>query len=126
MLREVAFAEGGRELGPAAVTLERCREYIEDHLSDPGLSPVRVAEANFISTRYLHLLFEQAETTVAAYIRTRRLDRIQEALADPQLAHVPVEALARRFGFENTSYFGQVFKRDTGLTPARYRAEALA
>lgn len=110
---------------PAEAIRERCLRYIEAHLQDSELTPQRIAEANFVSTRYLHLVFQETETTVAGYIRERRIERVQEDLSDAHLQHLSVEALARRWGFTNVSHFGQLFKKATGVSPAHYRRLAL-
>ena len=59
-------------------------------------------------------------------IRERRIERCRVDLADPTLAHVPVSAIGARWGFAGASHFGQVFKREVGLTPAQFRRWALA
>lgn len=105
--------------------LDKCLTYIEEHLGDPDLGPARVAAANFISTRYLHVLFQRTDTTVASCIRDLRLDRVREDLADARRRGASVESIARRWGFTNISHFGQAFKKATGETPAAYRRRAL-
>ncbi|MGP6173355.1 helix-turn-helix domain-containing protein [Corynebacterium sp. A21] len=104
---------------------EQCLAYIESQLSDPELTPGRVAAAAFISTRYLHQLFSATDTTVARHIRQRRLERVREDLASPLLVEESIEQLIRRWGVENISYFGQVFRQVEGCTPAEYRRRAL-
>lgn len=101
--------------------LAKCLRYIEDHLGDPDLGPAQVAAANFISTRYLHVLFQRTETTVASFIRDLRLERVREDLADARSLTASVDSIARRWGFTNISHFGQTFKRSTGETPAAFR-----
>jgi AraC-like DNA-binding protein len=34
---------------------------------------------------------------------------------------LPVEAIANEVGYEDTSFFGRLFRRKVGLTPAQYR-----
>lgn len=109
---------------PSKSILQSCRRYIETHLQDPGLTPQRVAEANFISTRYLHMVFQQSETTVATYIRQHRLENVRDDLADPHLHQLSIDAIARKWGFHNASYFGQLFKKAYGNPPAQYRKKA--
>ncbi|WP_435642601.1 hypothetical protein ACR9VJ_04570 [Streptomyces sp. H49] len=45
------------------VLFEQISTYINAHLHDPGLTPGTVAAAHFISTRYLHRIFQQHGTT---------------------------------------------------------------
>ena len=48
--------------------------------------------------------------------------------AKRRLAHsqVPVETLSEQLGFSNTSYFCRAFKRQTGVTPLKYRQQVVA
>lgn len=106
--------------------LARIFDYIDAHLGEPDLDPAGIAAAHFLSVRSLHALFEGTGTTVWRRIRERRIERCRVDLADPTLAHVPVSAIGARWGFAGASHFGQVFKREVGLTPAQFRRWALA
>ncbi|WP_235999206.1 helix-turn-helix domain-containing protein [Qaidamihabitans albus] len=122
--------ELGRRTPPAAerreVLLQRVCDYIDARLSDASLSPAGIAAAHYVSPRFLHHLFEDTGYTVAAWIRARRIELCRRDLGDPLLADVPVSAIAMRRGFKGASHFGDVFKRETGRTPAEFRREALA
>lgn len=117
--------ELGTDRTEPVAALDRISAYIDDHLGDPGLGPTAVARAHFISPRRLHGLFAASDSTVAAEIRSRRIARCRRDLADPRLAHLPAAAIAARWGFPGPSHFGQVFKRETGRTPAEFRRAAL-
>ncbi len=104
---------------------ERCLAFIESNLQNPELNPQLIAESAFISTRYLHQLFSQTEMTVARYVRQRRLERVREDLASPLHAGQPIEQIILRWGIQNVSYFGQVFKKSEGCTPAEFRRRTL-
>ncbi|OLT42159.1 hypothetical protein BJF85_23240 [Saccharomonospora sp. CUA-673] len=106
--------------------LGRILDHIDAHLADTGLSPGHIAAAHFLSPRTLHALFEGTGTTVARYIRQRRVERCRFDLADPALADVPASAIGARWGFADASHFGQVFKREIGLAPAEFRRQMLA
>jgi AraC-like DNA-binding protein len=99
----------------------RIRGFIEEHLGDLELSPVAVASAHHISLRYLHKLFETEQTTVAAWIRQRRLERCRRDLLDPALRHWPVSAIAARWGLTNAAHFSRLFRDAYGIPPAEYR-----
>jgi AraC-like DNA-binding protein len=101
--------------------LERIHDYIAEHLGDPDLGPQELADAHFISLRYVHSLFQETGVSVSAWIRDKRLERCCRDLADPALANVPVAAIAGRRGFRGASHFGQMFKAATGQTPADFR-----
>jgi AraC-like DNA-binding protein len=104
--------------------LERIRTFIERSLSDPQLSPASIAAAHFISLRTLHKLFETQQTTVAGWIRRRRLERCAQDLLDPALAGEPVGAIGARWGLVNPAHFSRAFRAAHGLPPSEYRLVA--
>jgi AraC-like DNA-binding protein len=101
--------------------LLRIHAFIEQHLGEADLSPGLVAAAHHVSVRYLHRLFEAENTTVAAWIRQRRLERCRRDLADPALGGLPVSTVAARWGLPDPAHFSRVFRRTYGLPPAEYR-----
>ena len=52
------------------------------------------------------------------YIHTLRLEEAKQMLEGGDL---PVEAVANEVGYEDASFFGRLFRRKVGLTPAQYR-----
>lgn len=112
--------------GTGTRLIDRIFQYIEDALEDPGLSPSSIAEAHFISVRYLHALFHQADTSVGAYVRLRRIERCRDELADPDLADVTVTAIASRWSFADVAHFSRTFKSVYGETPSDFRARMIA
>jgi len=109
----------------ANAMLLRCRNYIEEHLSDPALTPNAVAAAHHVSLRYLHRLFEPGGEGVAALIRRRRLARCRQDLLNPALAARPVSAIGARWGLPDAAHFSRIFKASQGLPPAAYRTQHL-
>ena len=101
--------------------LQRIYAFIETRLSDPELSPGNIAAAQFISVRYLHRLFETEQTTVADWVRQRRLERCRRDLADPELRAEPVGAIAARWGLTNPAHFSRLFRAAYGAAPREYR-----
>lgn len=102
-------------------SLQQILAYIEDHLADPDLGPEQLAAANFISVRTLHSLFNRAGTSVAAWIRTRRLERCHEDLANPRLEQLPVGTVMTRYGFVSTAHFSRLFRSTYGESPTEFR-----
>jgi AraC-like DNA-binding protein len=114
---------GGQDSTQRAM-LMRVHAYIETRLADTELSPVTVAAAQHISVRYLHKLFETQQTTVAGWIRQRRLDHCRRDLLDPVLRSRPVSAIAARWGFTNPAHFSRVFRAAYDIPPGEYRVAA--
>jgi AraC-like DNA-binding protein len=106
--------------------LKRIHAFIETRLGDPELSPRSIAAAQFISVRYLHRLFETQQTTVADWIRLRRLERCRRDLLDPSLEAEPVGAIAARWGLTNPAHFSRLFRAAYGAPPRAYRTRRAA
>jgi AraC-like DNA-binding protein len=98
--------------------------WIDEPLSEPGLDPEAIARANHVSVRYLHKLFHDQGTSVARWVRERRLDNCRRDLEDPALAERGVVAIARRWGFDDPAHFSKIFKASYGEPPGQYRQRA--
>lgn len=103
--------------------LMKIHAFIQQHLGDPDLSPGAIAAAHHISLRSLHRLFQCQDTTVAGWIRARRLERCRRDLADPLLSGQPIQALAARWGFADPAHFSRAFRAVYGLGPQDYRRQ---
>jgi transcriptional regulator GlxA family with amidase domain len=52
------------------------------------------------------------------YVHTLRLEESKHVLETTEL---PIDAVANQVGYEDASFFGRLFRRKVGLTPAQYR-----
>ena len=118
--RRGRFASEGSHF--AAASLERVKEFIMRNLDDPDLSPSRIAEAHFMSVRYLHKLFQFDGTTVSSWIRRQRLERCRRELLRPVARELGVAAIAHRWGFASHSHFSRAFRAAYGTTPSEWQA----
>ncbi|MBL5973647.1 MAG: helix-turn-helix domain-containing protein [Candidatus Leucobacter sulfamidivorax] len=108
------------------LSLQQVLAYIEGNLSDPDLGPEQVAAATFMSVRALHALFSRTGTTVAAWIRNRRLELCYEDLSSPRLRQLSVGAVMNRHGFVCAPHFSRLFKSAYGEPPVRFRERMIA
>jgi AraC-like DNA-binding protein len=100
--------------------LTEARQYIDQHLTDPDLSPATVAAALRISVRSLHLLFEQSGGSFSRTMVRRRLEECRAALlANPTR---PVTDVAYAWGFNSLSAFYRAFNAAFGMSPGDLRA----
>ncbi|MEV0229162.1 helix-turn-helix domain-containing protein [Nonomuraea sp. NPDC050786] len=99
--------------------LLKIHAFVEQRLGQADLDPATVATAHHVSVRYLHRLFESEHTTVAAWIRQRRLERCRAELAEggPR----SVSEIGARWGLPDSAHFSRLFKRAYGMPPAEYR-----
>lgn len=121
-----AEAVADADPGAHAWQLLEIRDYIMEHLGEPDLTPERIARANFISLRQLHALFTRSGSTVAAWIRDRRLEMCRRELSDPRTVRATVREISERWGFSNQTYFAKVFRATYGQTPSEVRRSALS
>jgi AraC-like DNA-binding protein len=110
-----------RTANPNHELVDRIRAYIDANLGDPDLCPAKVAAAHYISTRHLHNLFRAEGTTIAAWIRSRRLEHCRRDLLDPVHGNRSVAALAARWGFLDAAHFSRIFKAAFDVSPSVYR-----
>ncbi|NDU73125.1 helix-turn-helix domain-containing protein [Actinomadura sp. DSM 109109] len=107
-----------------AEMLRAIEEWIEARLHDPALSPAAIAAAHHISVRQLYRVFAPSGTTVARYVRTRRLEHCRRELGDPFLGTQRIGAIANRWGLPDAAAFSRAFRAAYGQTPSDYRARA--
>ena len=107
-----------------AELLIHAQAYIEARLGDPGLNPEELARACFISTRYLHRVFEAEGLRVCDFIRSARLDRCRRDLLDPAFADQPISAIASRWGLPSAPHFSRLFRQAYGCSPREFRRDA--
>lgn len=108
--------------GTTTPTVQRACSYIEAHLHEP-LQTQTVARQAFVSPSHLNRLFvKELQLPVARYITKRRMEIAQSLLSYSQL---PIHEVGRQVGYPNPSHFSQVFARETGENPQKYRASRL-
>lgn len=116
---------GRPELAERDVLLERAIEFIDHHLSDPGLAPQAVADALHLSLRQLYRVFASADRTIADTIREQRLTRARSLLESLPPA-TPAQWVGARVGFASVEQFTRAFRAAYGLPPAAWRDAHLA
>lgn len=101
------------------------RAYVDAHLGDPQLNPAQIADAHYISKRYLYKILESEGITVSRWIRERRLERCRADLADPARRDETVTSIGARWGITDSGHLSRIFHETFGCTPTDYRAEML-
>lgn len=98
-------------------------QWIEQHYSEE-FRLESLAGALHLSPFYLSRLFNTATgSSITQYITARR---IREACLLLQTSSLSISAIGQNVGLNNPSYFNQLFKRTTGITPHQYRLNALS
>ncbi len=104
-----------RENDPVRVV----QKYIDLHLED-NLSREVLADLVYLNPDYLARLFrKETGLSLGAYIVNKRMDRAMVLLKSTKKSITEVAGLV---GYDNASYFTQLFQHKTGMTPMEYRS----
>lgn len=99
-------------------TLEKIIGYIEENLSEK-LTADRVAETFYINKKQLYSLFKKAfKKTFHRYVDEKRIALAVSLLKNTELRVVDV---AEKCGYGDYNHFIQTFKKQTGVTPLKFR-----
>ena len=97
----------------------RCIDYIYDHLHTRITVDVLADYVN-LNPSYLSRLFKkEVGSSISEYIQSRKIETAQNMLVYSEYSPAQI---ASTLAFPSQSYFTEVFKKRTGLTPVKYRA----
>ena len=100
------------------VNIQKITAYIDMYFAQP-LSLTGIAEEFSVNPTYLSARFREVTgTNFIKYLTNRRMEEAKILLAKGYKVSKACEAV----GYANYRYFCDVFKKQTGLTPAEYRA----
>lgn len=98
--------------------IAKCQGWIAEHYEQD--SPVAaMALLSGLAERSFTRRFARATgMSPMEYVHTLRLEESKHLL---ETTGLPVEAVATEVGYQDASFFGRLFRRKVGLTPAQYR-----
>ncbi|WP_417776377.1 GlxA family transcriptional regulator [Stutzerimonas xanthomarina] len=114
----LAYAAMMRTGQLADPVIARCQEWAAQHYD--GEAPVAaMVRISGLQERTFQRRFAQATgLSPLDYVHTLRLEEAKQLLESCDL---PVEAIAWEVGYQDAGFFGRLFRRKVGLTPAQYR-----
>ena len=104
--------------GEVVRSLADTRQYMEEHLDEPLTIPVLSRRACLSTTAFKAGFRRLYGQPVHTWLRQRRMERAAQLLRDSSLS---VLGVAQSVGYGSTSQFAAAFRRQYGVTPARYR-----
>ena len=98
--------------------VQKTLNYINDNL-DSELSIQSISKGVNISKSVLYRRFQSCfNCTVNQYISRARIEKAKTLLREHNLS---IEDIAQKVGFMSGSYFSKKFKKETGMSPYKYR-----
>lgn len=119
------IAQSGYAVTPVArahddASVRAAEAFLQDHLGE-AVSAERLASAAGLGARTFTRRFKAATGRMpAAYVQALR---IAEAKAMLERGEGPLQRVSASVGYDDLAFFRALFKRETGMTPADYRAQ---
>ena len=111
-------------LRPTPPPLERVRRHIEANLDQPLSVATLAAVAGFSPFHFARLFASQMGLSPMSYVRRRRLQLAVRRLSED--APPDLVQLAFECGFDSQEAFTRAFKQGLGVTPGRFKRNAIA
>ena len=100
----------------APSTIRKIMDEIKEHYTE-NITLTGLAEKYAISVSYLSELLKEH-----LQLSSKRIQKAKELLADESLS---IEQIAEQTGYNDYFYFTKVFKKNTGISPSKYRKNLL-
>jgi transcriptional regulator GlxA family with amidase domain len=126
MEEETSFAGRNHSAGAmkgcgsaAILRIERCVDYMVQHLDKPLQVATLAAHANISPSHFFALFKRQIGSAPMDYFTRLRMQRACRLLEDTSLS---VKEIASELGYDDPFYFSKVFKSVNRIPPSGYRA----
>ena len=98
--------------------INKCQAWVAEHYATPSPVAAMIEVAQLPERSFMRRFREATGMTPLDYVQALRLEEAKQML---ETGDLPVEAIANEVGYEDASFFGRLFRRKVGLTPAQYR-----
>ncbi|MCQ2416940.1 MAG: helix-turn-helix domain-containing protein [Oscillospiraceae bacterium] len=99
--------------------ISKAKQYIDTHYMDDDISLNRVADSVGLTPTYLSMLFKrETKQNFSDYLTIMRVTKAKELLCCTSKL---ISEIAYEVGFRDYRYFGQIFKKHTGMTPRQFQ-----
>jgi transcriptional regulator GlxA family with amidase domain len=109
-------------MGPARrhddAVIAGCQEWIAQHYDGGNPVEAMTDRADLAERTFKRRVKAAAGQTPVAYVQALRIEEAKQML---ETTAEPTDSIGHAVGYEDPSSFRRLFKRQTGITPARYR-----
>ena len=118
-LLEPISLNGSQVLADRGYDSNQLIDYIYDHLHTK-ITLANLSELTGLNSSYLSRLFhKETGMTVSDYIQQTKIETAKNMLLHSSYSAAEIASI---LAFSDQSYFTEVFKKQTGLTPKRYQS----
>ncbi len=115
---QLPFSALGRRRGHDDAVVGDCQAWIAEHYAGPNPVARMVSRAGLPERTFKRRFKAATGYAPVAYVQALRIEEAKQIL---ETTAEPTDAVANAVGYEDPGFFRRLFKRRTGLTPARYR-----
>lgn len=98
--------------------IRACQVWLAEHYAVQSPVAAMVARSGLAERTFARRFARATGLTPLDYVHALRLEEAKQML---ETGALPVEAVAEEVGYEDPSFFGRLFRRRVGMTPAQYR-----
>jgi transcriptional regulator GlxA family with amidase domain len=98
--------------------IARCQQWIAEHYDEESPVSAMVQMSGLAERSFKRRFARATGMSPLEYVHTMRLEEAKHLL---ETGDASVEAIANEVGYEDASFFGRLFRRKVGITPAQYR-----
>ena len=98
--------------------IAKCQTWIAEHYEQETPVAAMMRLSGLAERSFARRFTRATGMSPMEYVHTLRLEESKHLLETTAL---PIEAVATEVGYEDASFFGRLFRRKVGLTPAHYR-----
>lgn len=106
----------GKQSGDALIA--RCQEWLADHYASASPVSAMIQLSGLAERTFSRRFIQATGMTPMDYVHAVRLEEAKQML---EVRDLPVEAIALEVGYQDSSFFGRLFRSRVGLTPMQYR-----
>jgi len=98
--------------------IAKCQTWIAENYAIPSPVAAMARLSGLPERTFIRRFAKATGLSPLEYVHSLRLEEAKQILETEELS---VEAVAGEVGYEDASFFGRLFRRKVGLTPAQYR-----
>ncbi len=98
--------------------INRCQAWMAENYGTSSPVAAMIEVSQLPERSFMRRFRHATGMTPLDYVQALRLEEAKQML---ETGDHPVEAIANEVGYEDASFFGRLFRRKVGLTPAQYR-----